>query len=289
MKTKILMLPLAAVLLLGACKGSGSGYNTDQKVGNTDTARSSGADTSGASKLVKTADMRFKVKDVQQTVENIAALTTKYNGIVMHHQMQATTERSQDVHISNDSVMHITSFTRVADMTVSIPPNHLEDFIIQVARMGLYVNSSKMDIDDKSLEYLSSKLKQNNRAAFVAEQNTKNKDATTELTMKDDLVDSKINNLKIDKAVKLSSLTLSFYQNNGIVKEVVANDDPSAYQLPVHKRFLGALAYGWSLFAELVIGLANAWVFLMLGGASAWLFIRYYKRKHPVIPSTIKS
>jgi len=289
MKTKILLLPLAAVLLLGACKGSGSGYNADQKADNADTVRSSVVDTSEASKLVKTADMRFKVKDVQQTVENIAALTTKYNGIVMHHQMQATTERSQDVCISNDSVMHITSFTRVADMTVNIPPNHLEDFILQVARIGLYVNSSKMDIDDKSLEYLSSKLKQNNKAAFVARKNRNSEDAAAALTIKDDLVDSKINNLKIDKAVKLSTLSLSFYQNNGIVKEVVANDDPSAYQLPVYKRFLGALTYGWSLFAELVIGLANAWVFLVLGGVSTWLLIRYYRRKHPAIPGAIKS
>jgi hypothetical protein len=281
MKTKIAILLLAGGLLLGGCKGSGSGYSVDNKSNSADTVGVSGADASVQAKLVKTADMRFKVKDVRQTAETIAALTAKNNGIVMHHQMQANVTGNQDIRISNDSVMHVSSFNTVADMTVNIPPDHLDDFMNQVARLGLYINSRKMDIDDKSLDYLSSKLKRNNRETLVAQQDkSAESGAGSTLGMKDDIVDSKINNLKIDKESKYSTLVLSFYQSNNVVKEVVANDDPSAYQLPLFKRLVNSLAYGWLVFAELVLWLANLWVFI-LAGIAIWMLFRFYKRKHP--------
>ncbi|MDN5286848.1 MAG: hypothetical protein JWR38_3122 [Mucilaginibacter sp.] len=289
MKTKIAILLLAGGFLLGACKGRGSGYSADSKRDNADSVSVPGTDASVQSKLAKTADMRFKVKDVRQTAENIAALTIKNNGMVMHHQMQANITGSQDIHISNDSVMHISSINTVADMTVSIPPDHVEDFMNQVARMGIYVNARKMDIEDKSLDYLSSKLKRNNREAFVAQQNKNvDKDASKELVMKDDIVDNKISNLKIDKESRYSTIILSFYQSNSVVKEVVANDDPAAYQLPLFKRLISSLAYGWSVFAELILWLANLWVFI-LAGIGIWLLFRFYKRKHPAWFGAIKS
>lgn len=289
MKTKILMLPLAAVLLLGACKGSGSHYDNKRKSEGADTAAIINSDAEAQTKLVKTADMQFKVKDVRQTSEDIAILTAKNNGIVMNHHMQTTIEGSQDMHISNDSVMHISSFNTVADMTVKIPPEHLEDFMNQVAHMGIYIISRKMDADDKSLDFLSAKLKQKNKQAFINQQSKNHEsDASAELAMKDDIVDGQINNLKIDKEVKYSTLILSFYQNKSIVKEVLVNDDPSAYQLPLFKRFSSALAFGWSIFAELILWIANLWVFI-LAGMGTWMLIRFYRRKNPTLPGAIKS
>lgn len=287
MKTKILMLPLAAVLLLGACKGSGSHYEAINN-SNADTA-AVGPDSAASSKLVKTADMRFKVKDVRQTSDDISILTVKNNGMVMNHHMQTTIEGSQDMHINNDSVMHISSFNTIADMTVKIPPEHLEDFMNQVARMGIYIISRKMDVDDKSIDYLSSKLKRKNREVYVSEQNKNpERDASADLAMKDDIVDSKINNLKVDKEVKYSTLILSFYQSKSIVKEVLVNDDPAAYQLPLFKRFTSALAFGWSIFTELILWIANLWVFI-LTGIGTWVLIRFYKKKNPALQGAIKS
>lgn len=289
MKTKIVMLLLAAGFLLGGCKGSGSGYSADNKGGSADTVGVAATDASVQSKLIKTADMHFKVKDVRQTAETIAELTAKNNGVVIHHQMQANITGNQDIRLSNDSVMHVSSFNTVADMTVNIPPDHLDDFMNQVARLGLYINSRKMDIDDKSLDYLSSKLKRNNREALVGQQDkSAESGAAGTLGMKDDIIDNKINNLKIDKQSRYSTLVLSFYQNNSVVKETVANDDPSAYQLPLFKRLANSLVYGWSVFADLILWLANIWPFI-LAGIGVWMLFRFYKKKHPAWFGAIKS
>ena len=92
MKTKILI-PLAGVALFCACKGAGSGSQsadsdtTTSKKGavsnlKTDPGRTdqSAQTFQAAQKLVKTASMHFKVKDVQQTSNQIGALTASCNG-----------------------------------------------------------------------------------------------------------------------------------------------------------------------------------------------------------------
>ena len=292
MKIKILPALAVGVLLLGACSGNRSKYEAVNNSSSADSASvdSKAADTSTAvqAKLVKTADMRFKVKDVRQASENISALTAKYNGMVMHHQMQATNEGSQDTRLGTDSIMHISLFTMVADMTVNIPPNNLENFMNQVAQLGLYIDSRKMNIDDKSLEYLSSKLKTQNKEELVKQQEKAKEDPSRLLIAKDDIVDKKINDLKTDKDVKYSTVVLSFYQSKSVIKEVVANEDPSAYQPSFFKRLVSSFTYGWSFFAELILGVANLWAFI-LAAIGLWILVKYYKRKNPALFRTIKS
>ena len=261
MKRKILMIMLAAVALLAACKGKHSPYEivNNSKSNRADSAKI--ADTvPTAPKLVKTAEMNFKVKNVQQVTENIDALAKQYGGVVMHLQIQSSTDQSRDVHISSDSIKRISAFNTTADMTIKVPSGKLEDFMNRVGHMGMYVNMSKMDIEDKSLDYLSSQLKLNSRKELVSQQRRGKiviKDPSSVLLLKDDLVDEQIGNRKINEAVKYSIIDLNFYQSNTINTEIIANDDPSAYNIPIFQRLSLAFANGWNIFIDVVVGLVN--------------------------------
>jgi hypothetical protein len=296
MKTKIFTALAAGVLLLGACKGGRSGnYEAINNSSSADSAtldREKMADTSlfVQPKLVKSADMRFKVKNVQQTAEKITALTVKHNGMVMHHQMESSAQGSQDYRISGDSVRRVSAFNTNEDMTIKVPSDKLEDFMYQVAHMGTHVALSKMDIEDKSLDYLSAKLKLKSRKELVDQQKKGKvtiKNPLNVLLLKDDMVDGQIDNLKIDAAVKFSVINLNFYESNTIIQETIANDDPAAYQLPFGKRLYNSLAYGWFMFTELILALTNLWVFV-LAAIGIWMLFRYYKRKHPAFLGAIK-
>ncbi|MEO3405376.1 DUF4349 domain-containing protein [Mucilaginibacter sp. CAU 1740] len=296
MKTKLFLALLTGVLLLGACKGSNYEAIRDDKASSTSADTVAVADTSKANiaptKLVKTAEMRFKVKNVQQTGDAIAALTTRDGGMVMHHQMQANIEQSNDIRVSDDSVKRISALSNNADMTVKVPSENLESFMTEVSHMGMYVTLRKMDIEDRTLDYLSEKLKLRNRQDLVAQQKKGKvviKDPVNVMLLKDDMVDQQIGNMRTDEAVKYSVVSLSFYQSNIIHQEMIANDDPSAYQLSFLSRLSIALSNGWHMFVELLLGLANAWVFIVLGVA-LWGLFRFYKRKHPVwFASGVKS
>jgi hypothetical protein len=279
MKLQILIPLLAGVVLLAACKGKGGSY----EVVNNASADSVKFDSAKAdqAKLVKIANARFKVKNVQKTSEAIAALTTGYSGMVMHHETSSTAERSEDIRISNDSVMRVTAFNTTATMIVKIPSEKLEEFMNNVAAMGVYVNNRTMDITDKSFDYLSAQLKLKSRRELVSQQKTGKviiKNPANVLALKDDMVDQQVNNREIDDAVKNSIVSLGFYESNTINKEIIANDDPSAYNLPFFKRLAMAAQNGWVIFVDLMVAITNLWV-LAVAAILVWVIVRNIRKR----------
>lgn len=260
---------VAGIALLGAgCKGHGP-YELDSRSLAADSAKIA-VDTTNSvlPKLVKTADISFKTKNVQQTSENISTLVGKDGGMVMHHNASASVTQTHDVPLTTDSVMRVSAFNTTAEMTVKLPVDKVDDFLNAVTRMGIYVTQRKMNIADRSLDYLESQLKLKNRADLVAREQTGKviiKNPTAVLNLKDDMVDAQISNKRIDDEVKYSTIALSFYQSNTIYKEVIANDDPSAYDLPFFSRLANSLSNGWHMVGDIVVALANVWALILIG------------------------
>jgi len=288
MKTKFLIPLLAGLGLLCACKGksnsSESADTASAPLNKTAISVSKGDTIQSGEKLIKTADIHFKVKDVQQTSEHIAMLTASNNGTVIHHVITSTTGNSVDIVKSNDSLMRVTVLNTTGEMTVKIPPANMENFMSQVGRLGIYINNSRMDITDKSLDYLSTRLKLKNQNELVAQQKRRDgdkKDSDNLLAFKNSMVDQQIGNRKIEDSVKTSTVTLSFYESNIISREIIANDDLSAYKLPFLKRVSISVETGWGILVDILVGIANLW-FLVPFGLGGWMIVRYYKRKKVV-------
>src|SRR5437870_525073 len=121
MKTKILMTLLAGTTLFAACSGSGSQSQMD----------SAKADSAAfdSVKLVKTAWMKFKVKNVLLTGEQISKLTRECGGMVMHHDLQTQIVSKQDVNMGNDSIKRLTVSNATADIVIKIPADFVEPFM----------------------------------------------------------------------------------------------------------------------------------------------------------------
>lgn len=165
----------------------------------------------------------------------------------------------------------------------------MENFLIQVARLGIYINNSRMDITDKSLDYSSTRLKLKNQSELISQQkkgDSDSKSADDLLAFRNNMVDQQIGNRKIDDSVKSSLVTLSFYESNFVTKETIGNDDLAAYSSPFLKRLGTSIGNGWSAFADLLIVLANFWVIIPIG-FGVWMSIKYYKKKKQI--SLIKS
>ena len=153
-----------------------------------------------------------------------------------------------------------------------------------VNKMAVYISNRNMEIKDQSLEYLESNLKVQSRSEIIAQQKTGNikiKDPAKVLALKDDLIDEKLNARRIDAEVKYSTISLSFYQNNTIAKEVVVNDDPSAFRVPFFTQLRNSIANGWTGFNDVLIFLANIWVLFVLA-AIGWYAWRYFSKKKVV-------
>jgi hypothetical protein len=141
-----------------------------------------------------------------------------------------------------------------------------------------------MDVTDKSLDYLSTRLKLKNQNELIDDQKkatANKKDPDNLLAFKNNMVDQQINNRKIDDSVKFSIVTLSFYESNVVSKTMIADNNLSDYQQPISQRFGRSFANGWNVFIEILIGVSNFWVLLPIA-LIIWLAYRYFTRK-PIV------
>lgn len=321
MKTKHLIPLIAGLGLLCACKGKMSSESQADTTKNAnvvahksptaDTAstenvainKSPTADSTASSKavvrrrshhadtaqpvrrLVQKADIHFKVKSVQQTAEQVAALTADLKGTVVHQTINSTPQSSEDFKRSDDSVMRVTVTRLTAEMTVKIPPPYLEVFLLQVGRLGIHIDSSHLNVTDKTLDYHSTQLKLKNEAELVAAQEarpTAAKSPRDILEMKNNMVDKQIENRRIADSAKTGIIALSFYENDVVSREILASNNPSSYSEPAMKRIGTSIKEGWDVFVNLIAILIKAWVLVPLG-LICWVFFKHINKKKAIV------
>jgi hypothetical protein len=269
MKTKLLLMLSAGMVMLAACKGKYSNAAADTtRIQSTDTV-----------KLVKTAGMRFKVKNVEKTAETINQLTALCGGRVVHHDLQSQIVDKRDIVQPNDSLLKMTVYNSTAEMVIKLPSDFVEGFLDSLNHLGVFVDERKMNIEDRTLDYLSAELKNKNRGKIVQMKSRLNYTKANEadiLALKDEIVDKKISNLRTDDSAKFSTLNLSIYQNNTLIKEMVANDDLSLYNVSFLIRLKLALSRGWYYFSELIVLILHFWGFIV-AGAIGWAAVAFYK------------
>ncbi|TCC97865.1 DUF4349 domain-containing protein [Pedobacter hiemivivus] len=248
-------------------------------------------DTVMESKIIKTADMKFRVKDVQSAKEKISAILKVEGGTIGEVSINSNIQNTEKVKYSADSLLELTAYRTEGVIMARVPSEKLDDFTNQVARMAVFVDHQSLKFDDQSLSYLTSELKSINRAEAVAQIEKKDnkkkeaiasKDVSKSLALKDEYVDQKVKNMSIDSRVQYSDVTLNFYQDHTVKQIVVGNDNLSDYRPPFFQRVVINLQSGWFIFKELILMLLNIWSILVLIGAGYFAY-RYYKRQRKLI------
>jgi hypothetical protein len=263
--------------------------NSSNKMKSADTTAAvdeSVADSTAIDKIIKTADMRFRVKDVQEVKEKLSNSIKEEGGMVVEFTVQSNIIRTEKAKYSADSLLELTSYRKEGQVVAKVPSDKLDDFTNKVVKMAVFVDQQSLKLDDQSMNYLSNALKSKNRVEAVQQlnkhANKKSNNVETTLEIKDDYVDKKIQNQVIDSRVKYSTITLNFYQDNTVQKLVVGNDDLYDYRPAFLNRFWLGIQNGWVIFKEFILILTNLWVLILLAGAGYFVF-RHYRRKRKMI------
>lgn len=270
------------------------GCSREQKADYADTTSSEkvmedaiAADTSSSltPKIIKTADMRFRVKDVQDTKEKLSSVIKSQGGTVAEFSISSYIHETTKVRFSIDSLKEINSYQKEGLLVAKIPSENLDDFTNSIAKMAVFVDNQAMKMDDQSIAYLSNKLKAQNRseALNTINQTAKRKgnNVETSLFIKDDYVDKKIENMNIDERVKYSTITLNFYQDRTVKTLIVGNDNLSDYKPGFFRRLGLNMMDGWKYFKELILALSHLWMFFVMG-LVVFFGIRYYLRSKKI-------
>ena len=304
MTTKQFLIAIGLVLFIGGCaekskeSASSADYSSEPvaseaKASATEAISSSAAvetNKNSDRKFVRTAELRFKVKNVIKATYRIEDIASQHGGFVTYTNLNSTIDNVNTTKISADSSLETTYFTVLNSMTIRVPNTKLDTTLKDIAKHIDYLDYRIIKADDVALQILSNDLTQKRstktekRLADAIDTRGKKLNETVHseeiLSNKQEQSDNaKIANLSLNDRINFSTITLSIYQRQEIKRELISNhQNIKAYEPSFGKKIIESLTSGWEILEVVILFLLNLWG-LILAAVLVFLLYRYVAPK----------
>ena len=282
-------LAILLVALAYSCKQS-ENTSVSEEMASADVLSSSAAVEKPDSKrqFIRTADVKFRVKNVPQSTYAIENATTKHGGFVIYTNLQSSISERETSKISQDSLIETTKYSVENNITIRVPNTQLDTVIKTIAKQIDFLDYRVIKADDVSLLLLSNELAQNrlkssgNRVTNAIDSKGKklNQIVTSEDTLeskKEQLDNKKIENLSLRDQVNFSTLTLNIYQRETVRQEKIANTENKMISRPhLGIKLWDSIKSGWFILEDIISFTIQFWTIILLGFA-IWFGIKKFK------------
>ena len=294
--TKIVLTLLALGLVL-SCKQSraseeSADYSESAITDSTSVISSSAAvvDKNSNRKFVRTADVKFKVKNVAKSTYAIEDATTKFGGFVTYTNLQSNIHSEDRTKVSQDSTLVTTKYKVDNNITIRVPNTKMDTVIKTIAKQIHFLDYRIIKADDVSLQMLSNELAQKRsnssekRLANAIDSKGKKLnqivDAEATLDVKKEQNDaSKLQNLSLQDQVNFSTLTLNIYQDESIKQEMIANEKSiNAYRPNIGLQIWDSIKTGWFILEHIVSFVVVLWPFVLIGFLGFLVYKKFLKK-----------
>jgi Domain of unknown function (DUF4349) len=224
-------------------------------------------------KFIRTADIKFKVKNVPQSTYAIENATNNFGGFVTNTNLQSSISEKDETKISQDSSVVTTKYTVENNITIRVPNTKLDTVIKTIAKQIDFLDYRVIKADDVSLKLLANELAQNrnsnheNRLANAID--TKGKKLNVIVSAEDNLEakkeqndTSKLENLSLNDQVNFSTLTLQLYQRETVKQEKIAN--AIVFRQNFGSQILDSIQTGWLLLEGIISFVAQLWSLILI-------------------------
>lgn len=294
---KCSFLLLATISLMTSCKKNESReeYAEEQASSSVsaDSISSSAAVEKPGSdrKFIRTADIKFKVKNVPQSTYVIENITNKFDGFVIYTNLQSNIINETASKVSQDSTLETIRYNVINNITIRVPNTRLDTVIKSIAKQIDFLDYRLIKADDVSLKMLSNKLAQNRGSSTekrvenaIATKGAKINDVmNAEETLadkKEQNDNAKLNNLSMQDQVNFSTLTLEIYQRETVKQTMVANSkDYNDYKPNIGIRLFDSVKTGWNVLLDILVFLIQIWWLILLALGGFFLYKKYLKKE----------
>ncbi|MFB9108471.1 DUF4349 domain-containing protein [Flavobacterium gyeonganense] len=242
-------------------------------------------------KFIRTADIKFKVKNVVRSTYAIENATQKFGGFVTYTNLQSTIQDQINTKISQDSTLETTKYSVENNITIRVPNTQLDTVIKTIAKQIDFLDFRVIKADDVSLKLLSNQLSQKRSAntekrveKAIDEKGKKINDImeaeNTLANQKESNDNRTIDNLSLQDQINFSTITLQLYQNETIRQETIASEkDSASYKPNLGIQIIDALKSGWYILQAILIFFINLWPFILISIGGFFLYKTYIKKQ----------
>jgi Domain of unknown function (DUF4349) len=241
-------------------------------------------------KFVRTADLKFKVKNVTKSTYTIENIVSKHGGFITFTDLKSNINNHDETCVSQDSILETTHYTVDNTITLRVPNTQLDTVLKSMAKEIDFLDSRLIKADDVALQLLSNKLAQkrlnNHQKRLVKDIDTKGKKLREINEVENNVLEKEtesdntiINNLSLEDQANFSTVTLYLYQREAIKQEIVANEKSlNAYRPYIGLQIWDSLKTGWFMFESIIAFVVQLWALLLIGGLGYFAFKRFSKK-----------
>ena len=289
------LISLAIIALIISCKKADALNESpaEEAIATADTISSSAAvqKEGDTRKFVRTADLKFKVKNVTQSTYAIENITNKFDGYVTYTNLQTNISDKFETKISQDSTLETTRYNVENNITIRVPNKRLDTVIKCIAKQIDFLDFRVIKADDVSLKMLANQLSQKrsatNEKRVEKAIDTKGKKINDIMEAENNLAsqkeqndNSKLENLSLQDQINFSTLTIQIYQSESVKQEMIANTKDYHYYKPnIGIRIIDSLKTGWYVLVDIIVFIIEIWWFILLVIGGIFLYKKYSKTK----------
>ncbi len=243
--------------------------------------------------IIRTADLKFKVKQVYQSTTAIEDIATHFGGFVTSSNLTSSIDQVNTTEISADSSLETTLYTVTNSMVVRVPNITLDTTLKSMAYLIDYLDYRNIKAEDSRLQFMQAQLTRNRLQHHTqrVENNIDNKgkklgettNAEDNLLNKQEQADNALlESFLLKDKVNYSTITLSIYQRQGIKRTLIANNkNIEPYKPSLLKRLVESIQTGWLVLEDLMLFLIRIWSLIVIALVVLFIYRKFFRKSTP--------
>lgn len=226
-------------------------------------------------KFIRTADLKFKVKDAIHSTADIENITLRNGGFVNYTKLASTTDYTTNTKISKDSTLERVYFTLSNQIVLRIPNDKLDTTLKEIAKLVDFLDHRIITADDVALQILANSISQQRvgksetRISNAIEKNSSKLDevikAEEARTGKEQTgSEARLKNLSLQDQIKFSTVSIAIYQQQSVRSELKAIDNVQDFEPGLGSRLLESIINGWKMLEGLLLLVVNLWSIILI-------------------------
>lgn len=245
-------------------------------------------------KLVRSAEVRFRAKDVLQATLAIEDIVQQNGGFVLEDNLTQTENRQYLTAVSRDSSLETSVLDVQNQLVFRVPYAQLDTTLRALGHWAELFHYRRIHTEDKTFDALEEQLTElrnrqyQNRIESAAAQPGGKLNAVTNAIDKAysgrEAADAaRLEQLRLADAVQLSVVKVDLYQRPVVRREMVANLKQVASWRPgFGAQLKEALVDGWRALEALLVLITSIWSVLLIAGGITWAVWRR-RRSRPTV------